>query len=140
MRLKEHTHQWVEIDDGQTVKRCRCGVRQCDDGSFQDKAGKFHDMSPKCKLFKGQPKTEIKPGQIWRDKRDHARQIRVTWFGESWDKASKCVVYDYEVAAGTEIVNQRNGRTVKEKCFRGDYELLTDAPTEAQKERRGAEG
>jgi hypothetical protein len=81
-------------------------------------------------------KREIKPGQIWRDKRDHARQIRVTWFGESWDKASKCVVYDYEVAAGTEIVNQRNGRTVKEKCFRGDYELLTDAPTEAQKERR----
>ncbi len=84
-------------------------------------------------------KVEIKPGQVWRNKRDHSRMVRVTWHGESWDKASKVIVYDYEIKAGAETPNQRNGRTVKEKCFRGDYELVS-APTEAQKERRGEEG
>lgn len=81
-------------------------------------------------------KTEIRPGQIWRDKRDHSRMVRVTWYGESWDKASKAIAYDYEVKAGAETPNQRNGRPVKEKCFRGDYELVTTAPIEAQKEQR----
>ena len=32
-------------------------------------------------------KVEIKPGQVWCDKRNHSRMVRVTWYGESWDSA-----------------------------------------------------
>ena len=85
-------------------------------------------------------KVEIKPGQIWRDNRDHARQIRVTKYEEGYpggNGISMRVSYSpHNYAPGI----KRNGRPVSELSFRFDYELLTDVPTEAQKEQRGSEG
>ena len=94
--------------------------------------------------MKTKTKTEIKPGQIWRDKRDHARQIRVTKYEEGYSPGgngfSMRVSYSpYNYAPRI----KRNGRPVSELSFelsfRFDYELVS-APTEAQKERRGEEG
>ncbi len=84
-------------------------------------------------------KTEIKPGQIWRDKRDHARQIRVTKYEQGPSPGGfglgVTMRITYEPHNYTPKV-KRKGWPVAESSFRGDYELLTDAPTEAQKERR----
>lgn len=85
-------------------------------------------------------KTEIKPGQIWRDKRDHARQIRVIKYeaGRSPGGHGFTMRVSYDPHNYTPKV-KRNGWPVAELSFRGDYELLTDAPTEAQKDLRGEE-
>lgn len=45
----EDTHDWIEIDDGQTVKRCKCGTVQHDDGSVTSPDGSTWDgYFPKC--------------------------------------------------------------------------------------------
>ena len=86
-------------------------------------------------------KVEIKPGQVWRNKRDHARQIRVTKYEEGYSPGghgfSMRVSYDPHNYAPR---IKRNGWPVAEISFRGDYELLTEAPTEAQKEQCEEEG
>ena len=90
--------------------------------------------------MKTKTKTEIKPGQIWRDNRDHARQIRVTKYEEGYSPGghgfSMRVSYAPQNYAPR---TKRNGWPVAEISFRGDYELVS-APTEAQKEQRGSEG
>lgn len=58
----EDTHQWVDVDDGQTVKQCKCGTRQCDDGSFQDRTGKFYNMAPRCELMQRRKQTQTRRG------------------------------------------------------------------------------
>ena len=88
---------------------------------------------------KTKTKTEIKPGQIWRDKRDHARQIRVTKYEDSPGGNGFSMRVSYSPHNYAPRI-KRNGRPVSELSFRFDYELLTDAPTEAQKEQRGSEG
>ena len=89
--------------------------------------------------MKTKTKTEIKPGQIWRDKRDHARQIRVTKYEDSPGGNGFSMRVSYSPHNYAPRI-KRNGRPVSELSFRFDYELLTDAPTEAQKEQRGSEG
>ena len=51
----ESSHRWVNIDDGQTIKLCACGLRQCDDGSFQDSLGHFFNTAPMCGMRNGLP-------------------------------------------------------------------------------------
>ena len=82
------------------------------------------------------PKTEIKPGQIWREKRS---LDSTGWQREVLVMSIKngCVEYQpSNYIRGT----FRMYRPIKEPYFRAGYELLIDAPTEAQKERRGTEG
>jgi hypothetical protein len=80
-------------------------------------------------------KTVIEPGQVWRDKRNHERKVNVLSYGlkkpYGGGEPTMCVVYEqlYQTAFRT------LRKPVKEKCFRGDYELVS-APTEAQKEQR----
>ena len=85
-------------------------------------------------------RVEIKPGQVWREKRaidstGWKREILVIGCAEGPAPSGKTTIrVTYE---------PHNYRRVQEKDagrFRGDYELLTDAPTEAQKEQRGEEG
>ena len=82
------------------------------------------------------PKTEIKPGQVWREKRSldstgWQREVLVMSIKDG------CVEYQpSNYIRGT----CRVYRPIKEPYFRAGYELLTDAPTEAQKEQRGEEG
>ena len=79
-------------------------------------------------------KTEIKPGQIWRERRalDHTgwhREVRVI------DVYNGRVSYvpDNYLRAGRQVF-----RPIQEQYFRDGYELV-NAPIEAQKERRGQE-
>ena len=37
----EDTHEWVLIEDGQTLKKCSCGTRQADDGSVYGPDGTY---------------------------------------------------------------------------------------------------
>jgi len=87
-------------------------------------------------------KVEIKPGQIWRDKRaldntGRKREVRVIGCEKglapvtpvTGDKAMLRITYEPH-----NYTRQGKGRgPVAESCFRGDYELVS-APTEAQKE------
>ena len=78
-------------------------------------------------------KTEIKPGQIWREKRGprsrDRREVRVI------DVYNGRVSYvpDNYLRAGRQVF-----RPIQEQYFRDGYELV-NAPIEAQKERRGQE-
>lgn len=54
----EASHKWVEIDDGQTMKLCVCGLRQCDDGSFQDCNGDYFITAPRCGMSNLLPNPE----------------------------------------------------------------------------------
>lgn len=81
-------------------------------------------------------KVEIKPGQVWREKRlsrsRNRREVRVI------DLYNGRVSYvpDNYLRAGRQ-------RPIQEQYFRDGYELvyeLVSAPTEAQKEQRGSEG
>ena len=69
-------------------------------------------------------KTSISIGQIWRDKRDHARVIRVTnlFVGQAPGGGKPSIRVEYEFTSGQA---RRNARPVAESCFRGDYELVT---------------
>jgi len=89
-------------------------------------------------------KTEIKPGQIWREKRalnstGWKREVLVIGCAEGpapgGGRTTLRITYEPH-----NYTRQGKGRgPVAESCFRGDYELVS-APTEAQKEQRGAEG
>ena len=90
-------------------------------------------------------KVEIRPGQIWREKRaidstGWKRKILVIGCAEGPAPSGKTTIrVTYE--PHNYLRAQGKGRgPVSESCFRGDYELLMDAPSEAQKERRGEEG
>ncbi len=75
-------------------------------------------------------KTEIKPGQIWREKRS---LDSTGWLREVLVMSVKDGCVDYEPSnyiRGT----RRVYRPIKEPYFRAGYELLIDTPTEAQKE------
>ena len=51
----EDTHDWIESDEGQTVKRCKCGTIQNDDGSVTHPDGHTADGDfPKCDRIKSQ--------------------------------------------------------------------------------------
>jgi hypothetical protein len=68
-------------------------------------------------------KTAIEVGQIWRDKRDHARVIRVTnlFVGQAPGGGKPAIRVEYENANGKP---RKNARPVVEASFRGDYELV----------------
>ena len=69
-------------------------------------------------------KTSIAIGQIWRDKRDHARVIRVTnlFVGQAPGGGKPAIRVEYENVYSKA---RKAGRPVAESCFRGDYELVT---------------
>ncbi len=80
-------------------------------------------------------RVEIKPGQVWREKRaldstGWKREVRVL------DICLDRVTYapDNYLRAGRQVF-----RPIQEQYFRDGYELV-NAPTEAQKEQRGSEG
>ena len=76
------------------------------------------------------PKTEIKPGQIWREKRHprsrDRREVRVIDFYNG----RVSYVPDNYLRAGRQVF-----RPIQEQYFRDGYELV-NAPTEAQKEQQ----
>ena len=79
-------------------------------------------------------KVEIKPGQVWREKRfpriRYRREVRVIDFYNG----RVSYVPDNYLRAGRQVF-----RPIQEQYFRDGYELV-NAPTEAQKEQRGSEG
>lgn len=45
----EDTHSWVDIDDGQLIRKCKCGTIQHDDGSVTSPDGVTRDGHyPRC--------------------------------------------------------------------------------------------
>ena len=69
-------------------------------------------------------KQAIEIGQIWRDKRNHEREIRVTnlFLGKAPGGGKPAIRIEYELTSGQA---RKNARPVAESCFRGDYELVT---------------
>ena len=68
-------------------------------------------------------KQAIEIGQIWRDKRNHEREIRVTnlFLGKAPGGGKPAIRVEYENANGKP---RKNARPVVEASFRGDYELV----------------
>ena len=88
-------------------------------------------------------KVEIKPGQVWCEKRaldskGWKREILVIGCAEgpAPSASGKTTIRVTYAPHNYRRVQGKGRGPVSESCFRGDYELLTDAPTEAQKEQR----
>ena len=60
----EASHGWVEIDDGQTIRLCACGLRQCDDGRFQDRNGDYFITAPWCGMSNVLPHPQPQPERV----------------------------------------------------------------------------
>ena len=80
-------------------------------------------------------RAEIKPGQVWREKR--------ALDSTGWQREVRVIECNGRVVSYAPDNYQRSGRQVfrpiQEQYFRDGYELV-NAPTEAQKEQRGSEG